>query len=352
MPSQRLSGIPDKPRNRARGAADTLVEATNTGFERGPDPTPREARPGEGRHLVRLAINAAIVLSFFIGAAEAAAQCTKDVECKGNRVCHRGECVEPIPYPAATSPALAPPLPVAQPVAPPPAPRLPAPSPATPPPEDEPSLPGSVMISKAPSRSSAPRANRGFQLAFRTGYAQAFGNITNVPGDTMGSVYSGQMPLILDVGGKLSRHWFLGAYTGIGLGSAGGGLGEDCRAAAATCVGVSFRLGALAEYNFLPSRRVNPWLGFGMGLEYNGLFLSGRDWSGSISAIGVEIVSLLAGFDVRLSPGFGVGPFVAFSFGTYVSTSVDDNGAVTRQTITNPGWHEWFMLGVRMTFRP
>jgi hypothetical protein len=168
----------------------------------------------------------------------------------------------------------------------------------------------------------------------------------------MSNIFSGQMPIMLDIGGKIGRHWFLGGYVGLGLGGTAGDFATLCSDASATCVAISFRIGTIVEYNFLPSGRVNPWLGFGAGMEYNTVSMSGSNGSGSITGIGVEIAQLLAGVDFRLSRGFGIGPYIAFSVGTYVKLSVDDNGTVTDAPIDTPGWHGWVTIGARMTFFP
>jgi hypothetical protein len=65
---------------------------------------------------------------------------------------------------------------------------------------------------------AVPQARTGFQLALRTGYMVPFGQATGAPGDTMGNTFSGQVPLIVDIGGKLTPNVFLGGYLGLGFG--------------------------------------------------------------------------------------------------------------------------------------
>lgn len=77
----------------------------------------------------RLVIALAIAGIAALGALDAAAQCTKDTDCKGNRVCQNGECVDPGPGPA---PAPAP-APASGYVAPTTSYTAPAPAPAPPP---------------------------------------------------------------------------------------------------------------------------------------------------------------------------------------------------------------------------
>jgi hypothetical protein len=75
---------------------------------------------------------AAAVWLFTVGVAvQAHAACSKDTDCKGDRVCDHGKCVAPsaVPTPVAAVVAVPPPAPVAQPVAPAPVPVEPAPPP-------------------------------------------------------------------------------------------------------------------------------------------------------------------------------------------------------------------------------
>jgi hypothetical protein len=70
----------------------------------------------------------------------------------------------------------------------------------------------------------------------------------------------------------------------------------------------------------------------------------------------------MAGVDFKLTGGFAVGAFADFSlarFGSHTVTVSDDSqldasGApktisTTDVTITNPAFHEWFTVGIRLT---
>ena len=65
-------------------------------------------------------------------------------------------------------------------------------------------FPTAVRAQPAPPapNDAAPPARTGFQLALRTGYMVPFGQATGAPGDTMGNTFSGQVPLIVDIGWK------------------------------------------------------------------------------------------------------------------------------------------------------
>ena len=61
-----------------------------------------------------------------------------------------------------------------------------------------------------------PPARVGFQLGVRTGYSLAMGE--TVDGEDMSDVYSGQVPIFLDIGGKVIPNLFIGGYFGLGFG--------------------------------------------------------------------------------------------------------------------------------------
>jgi hypothetical protein len=90
-----------------------------------------------------------LLAPILFGAGVARAQCTKDTDCKGARICERGVCVEP-PAPPATAPAPAPPRPAPPPPAPAPAPAPPA---APPPPAPAPA----AAPTSSPAAHAAPR---------------------------------------------------------------------------------------------------------------------------------------------------------------------------------------------------
>src|SRR4051812_1724874 len=85
----------------------------------------------------------------------------------------------------------------------------------------------SAQESLAPS-SGAPPARTGFQMALRTGYAVPMGNARGAnPGSTgsdlaMSDGFSGQVPIFIEIGGKVIPNLFVGGYLGLGFGGAAG----------------------------------------------------------------------------------------------------------------------------------
>lgn len=210
----------------------------------------------------------------------------------------------------------------------------------------------SPAVAAAPA-SAAPAPQSGFQMALRTGYGVPFGNSSGAPGDTYPSLVSGQFPLMLDIGGKLNHHFFLGAYLGLGIGGAGSALEPTCELSGVSCGHASLRLGVQLQYNVAPAAKVNPWFGYGIGIESTAVAASGSNGDAAVGVAGFELARLMAGVDFRLTHGVGIGPFADFTVGRYSSMSTKDpSGFETTGDIEDRAAHEWLTLGVRLVFFP
>ena len=63
--------------------------------------------------------------------------------------------------------------------------------------------------------------------------------------------------------------------------------------------------------------------------------------------------AFMGGVDFRLSPAFGIGPFLDFSAGKYTTYRAELPGYPTQEgDVPTPGTHEWLAFGVRGTFFP
>ncbi|MGC4064078.1 MAG: hypothetical protein QM784_05445 [Polyangiaceae bacterium] len=70
----------------------------------------------------------------------------------------------------------------------------------------------------------------------------------------------------------------------------------------------------------------------------------------SAGAHGFEFLNLQGGADFKLSPAFGLGPFVSFSLGQYGTMNQKGPGIDSSDSIDNKAFHEWLTLGVRGAF--
>jgi hypothetical protein len=196
-----------------------------------------------------------------------------------------------------------------------------------------------------------PPARTGFQIALRTGYSVPFGHVA---GDrTMSDMFTGQVPLFVELGAKVHRNVFVGVYTALSFGGAGDAFDKVC-SGGDKCVGVGFRIGVEAQYHFRPAEKVNPWAGYGLGLESAAVGRSGGGNDQTTAVGGIEFARFSGGVDFRLSRVVAIGPALDVSLGRYTATSTDINGVKTDDTIPSNErrTHGWMTLGVRLTFLP
>ncbi len=196
------------------------------------------------------------------------------------------------------------------------------------------------LFSASARADGVPPPRRGFQLGIRTGYRIPLGKTDSL--SQMSEWTTGQVPIVADIGSKVSEHWFIGGYAGLGFGRGG----TRC----STCVSTGVVGGFEVLYSFLPSGRTNPWIGYGLGVE--GLSLSDTNPNVNLTLVGIEFAHLLGGVDFRITRAFGIGPFVDFGAGQYVSASITDSGWYSSGSITNRAFHQWFALGLRITVFP
>jgi hypothetical protein len=178
----------------------------------------------------------------------------------------------------------------------------------------------------------------GLSLGARVGYGIPMGDAR--AGISLGDVVSGQVPVQLDATWRFDRSWRLGLYAQYGFASVAGAF---CPARA-SCSGQNLRLGAQAAYAFAAGSS-SPWVGAGLGLEWQTATVSAGGVSDDLRLFGFEILNLQAGVDWRPSAGLALGPFVSFALGQY--QTVTSGGA---SASLSTALHEWLQLGVRGTF--
>lgn len=204
--------------------------------------------------------------------------------------------------------------------------------------EDEP-VPPAAPGSSPPA---PPAAHRGFQLALRTGYSVPFGDV--LQDAPMADWFGGQVPVLVDIGGKPLDRLFIGGFIGFSVGAAG----DSDALADCACVAVGTWVGVEAVYSFLPAGKVDPWLGYGLGFEYNGL----SDEDNTVDFSGFVPVMVTGGVDFRLTRIFGLGPFVGVSLGRYSEAGASGDGFSSVVDIEETAPHGWFTLGLRSVFFP
>lgn len=187
----------------------------------------------------------------------------------------------------------------------------------------------------------APAARRGFQMSIRTGYSLPFGNVGN--GTKLSSIDGGEVPFLFDLGAKFNDYVFLGGYFGFAVGGCGNSMANEC-------VGLGVRLGPEILVSFVPDGRVDPWAGYGIGMELGGN--GSNDGNDAVNTFGWEFAHVMGGVDFRVSRGLGVGPFVDMSVGEYTALSMTLDNQESEVPITEHGVHGWLTLGARFVIFP
>jgi hypothetical protein len=193
--------------------------------------------------------------------------------------------------------------------------------------------------------------DHGISLGLRAGYGVPLGNEA---GDfKLSSSIKGMIPLWLDAGYRINPSFYLGAFFQYGF-----GLAPDACISTIDCSEHIIRIGVNAHYHLLPDESIDPWLGIGAGYEIFSFSFSGTipglqiPISGSGSESGFEFANVQLGGDVRITPNFAMGPFIAFSLAQYSSSSGQGiGGSGGSQTVQDQKLHSWMIFGIRAVFK-
>jgi hypothetical protein len=190
-------------------------------------------------------------------------------------------------------------------------------------------------------------------MALRTGYSIPMGKANGGPAGDMSNLFSGQVPIFVEIGGKPNRFLFVGGYLGLGFGGTAGDLDRLCAASNTTCMAIGARAGAEIQFHAIPDGMANPWIGYGIGYESSGVSMTSGGQTGTVSDNGFEFAHFMGGVDFRLSRTFGIGPFLALSIGQYRRYRIDITGRPKEEgDISETATHEWMSAGVRFVFFP
>lgn len=299
-------------------------------------------------------------------------RCTAEGECVGKGAA-TAPVPAPVPAPAPTPPPSAAPPPTAEPPAPTPPPEAPAePSPA---PQPEPAATSSgdatpTSEPEAPSGQPAPGLAGHFLLAPGLGLDLALGDVSKdqPQSDVLASPGLG---LTLDAGFGVARSVAIGVWADFALHAPGD---NTCQANAtkpnmvSDCILTVFGVGPEVVYFVPSSGGSRPWLGGGFG--YRWLRVEQKDSAGGFAAARTQTVSgwewirLQGGIDFRLSNHVWIGPFAAFSLGSYSDYSIDgdwldyDGSTYSMHAISDSGEissdsrasHQYLFVGGRVLF--
>jgi hypothetical protein len=196
-----------------------------------------------------------------------------------------------------------------------------------------------------------------------TGVSIPTGDATGDTGDSLGARYAWQVPIEIGLGGKLNDALTLGGYFAASFGAEG----SDMRVERACddqdtnfeneieCSTNTIKLGIEIRYGFQPAAKVNPWLGYGIGLDYAHQSIRDRvrNRSESTNLWGIDWARLGAGLDFRASRAVGIGPAATVAVGRYTRTSTKVNGQeVFDGEVDDPSFHAWVTLALRFVLFP
>jgi len=207
------------------------------------------------------------------------------------------------------------------------------------------------------------KAREGLQMAFSTGLRFPMGDASGALGDTLAARYSFQLPLVFDIGSKVTPNVHVGGYAGFAIGAEGnadsveeycddddGDLANDI-----SCSVYAYKAGLQAQYHLAPSAAYNPWLGYGAGVELVSQSLndSTRHFEERTLSTAVTLGKFDLGVDFRSRSGMGLGLFSEASVGRFVHSRTEINGDTTYVgKVVDPAWHVWLGAGVRLVLFP
>jgi hypothetical protein len=251
------------------------------------------------------------------------------------------EAPAPPPTPAPTGtvqdvtilPPLPPPAPeptLPAPVAPPPA--IAAPAPAASPASAAPG-PTATVVAAAPEAATGTVSSHGWSFGLRLDVGFPVGLLYGAPpgnqvANSLGDEFGVLLMASVDVGYRLTRHWYVGGYFSAGLGTPS----SDC-AGSSQCDLNDLRFGLEGKYSISPSAFVDPWLGAGLGWE----IANEATDAGAGHTDGPEFFHLRAGVDFDVGHQVYLGPEAMITFGTFTDRELSNESTKL---------HDWITLGV------
>src|SRR5262245_17343659 len=218
-----------------------------------------------------------------------------------------------------------------------------------------------ALFAARPVQGAEPR-RPGWELGARLGYGFAAGYLGAPPNGTdqkLGDFVSGQLPLWLDAGYRLTGDIYLGAYFQYGIGVVNDDQRTGCRNANADCSASDKRFGIMGRYHLPLAWPLSPWVGLGVGYEWgNFSFIQAVNGTPNFDSswTGFEFANLQAGADYQIGRHVAVGPFMSVSFGQFrhveTTTTIGTVSTTDDVDLAKKSIHEWIMFGARIAFLP
>jgi hypothetical protein len=120
-------------------------------------------------------------------------------------------------------------------------------------------------------------------------------------------------------------------------------VGQDCSV-------TGLRVGIEGTYAFRDDG--GPWVGLGTGWEWLFTSISSATFTRNVDVSGWEFANFQGGWDVEVSPGWKVGPWISLSVGEFSRATLSGGGTIIEQTISNTAVHGWLQFGLKGSFGP
>ena len=207
---------------------------------------------------------------------------------------------------------------------------------------------GVTAFAAGPEEPRQEALDRGaFEVGVRVGFGLPAGKVGGLgygPDPDLSHVTPGIVPLIIDVGYRVDRSFYLGLSLQYAFGFVNTEQNAFCENSGVSCSVGDLRIGLNFHYHLALGLPVDPWVGFGVGYEWLLASTTGPGYTDSQTASGFELANFQLGVDIAGQPKFALGPFVSVSFGDYGGISQSDGPSGTFGRIEI---HSWILLGVR-----
>ena len=186
-------------------------------------------------------------------------------------------------------------------------------------------------------------ASAGFVLGAGTGLAKPMGSMGNDV--DMSDAASIMFPVELQLGWKFADQLTVAGFFAMDLGIPGGDFKDACDATDSVCFVNQARVGLQGRWNFMPARRLDPWVG--LGLAWETLAIENDAVTTNMKGLAVDA---MAGVDYWLTPKFAVSPWLGLSVGKYTDWKVVNAMDEDWQEIEDQKVHTMVTAGVRVAW--
>jgi hypothetical protein len=176
----------------------------------------------------------------------------------------------------------------------------------------------------APQVAPIRRGDTGLELGFRIGWGVPAGNATGDSRGLLSDRFRGILPIIFDLGYRVHPRVYLGVFYQYGFGFVSDRPDSwvgSCKQPVYSRSVSMVRFGGDVRFHLMPGRRIDPWLGAGIGYEkmyFDGSIFDGvEETETHWTASGFEFLHVDVGGDYRVSRYLSIGTFLSVSIAHY-----------------------------------